>query len=121
MPNKRSPKKVSKRPAPKKKSAPRPNRRPVRRSSTKKTTPKVTAKPQVADWPESALPTLIHKGRQRGFLTETELLYAFPDLEDYVAEYEKLLDEFDHQGINVVESGPSLLDSAKPEFLEPTH
>jgi RNA polymerase primary sigma factor len=125
MPNKRSSgKKPVKRPAPKKKSSsqrPSSSRNRGRRVIHKKPAVKVVAKPQKAEWPESALPTLIHKGRQRGFLTETELLYAFPDLEDYVLEYEKLLDEFDHQGISVVESGPSLLDTAKPEFLEPTH
>ncbi len=64
---------------------------------------------------------LVRKGRQRGFLTETELLYAFPDLEAYVDQYEHALDEFEKNGIQVVEHTGSILDSKKPEFLEPAH
>jgi len=47
------------------------------------------------------------------------MLYAFPDLEEYILPYQQLLDEFDRQGITVVESGPSLLEPNKPEFLQP--
>ena len=68
-----------------------------------------------------AITDLIRKGRQRGFLTETELLYAFPDLEVYVDQYEHALDEFEKNGIQVVEHSGSILDSKKPEFLEPAH
>ncbi len=71
---------------------------------------------------QAELDELIKKGRQRGFMTETELLYALPELEEYVDQYEDLLDAFEKNGITVVESGPSLLEPAtKPSFLEPAH
>jgi len=116
------PKKVSKKsPTKKKHSSRRPVHRAAKRAPLKKVAVLPKLKAQKAVFPEATIATLVHKGRQRGFLTETELLYAFPDLEDYVDEYEHLLDKFDVQGINVVESGPSLLDTATPEFLQPTH
>ncbi|MBI2984920.1 MAG: RNA polymerase sigma factor RpoD [Candidatus Kerfeldbacteria bacterium] len=71
-------------------------------------------------FPAAQVKNLIQKGRQRGFVTETELLYAFPDLEDYLPGYLKLLDEFEQQGVAVVETGPSILAPQKPEFLEPS-
>ncbi len=70
-------------------------------------------------WPAEQAQAILQKGRQRGFVTETELLYAFPDLEEYQIEYQKLLDDFEKQGVSVVESGPSLLNTDKPAFLEP--
>lgn len=75
-------------------------------------------KPEVA---EATIQELIRKGRQRGFLTETELLYAFPDLEAYVDRYEQALDQFEQNGIQIVEHTGGILDQKKPEFLEPAH
>lgn len=72
-------------------------------------------------FPADQVRALIQKGRQRGFVTETELLYAFPELEEYVTEFEQTLDEFEKQGVAIVESGPSILDTKKPQFLEPAH
>src|SRR5437762_218611 len=54
---------------------------------------------------QSQIDELIKKGRQRGFMTETELLYAFPELEEQLDQYEELLDEFEKNGIAVVETG----------------
>lgn len=73
----------------------------------------------MAEWPIEQAKALLQKGRQRGFVTETELLYTLPDIEDYQEDYAKLLDDFEKQGITVVESGPSILEPHKPEFLEP--
>jgi RNA polymerase primary sigma factor len=58
---------------------------------------------------------LYQKARSRGFVTETELLYAFPDLEEYVLEYEKFLDYLESSGIQVIEhSGAILQDPPEP-------
>lgn len=76
------------------------------------------AKPQFS---AEQLKSIIAKGRQRGFVTETELLYAFPDLEAYLDEYEKALDEFEQQGIAIVESGGSILEPQRPSFLDVSH
>jgi len=32
---------------------------------------------------------LINKGKVRGFITETEVLYVFPEAEEYLDEYDK--------------------------------
>ncbi|MBI5467458.1 MAG: RNA polymerase sigma factor RpoD [Candidatus Kerfeldbacteria bacterium] len=111
------PKKVSKR-APSKL-----NRKPKGKKLSKGSKSKVpkTSGSTKAEFPVAQSQQLIRKGRQRGFVTETELLYAFPELEEYVYEYEKALDDFEQQGIAIVESGPSILDTQKPQFLEPSH
>ncbi len=95
----------------------------ARKPKTSKRSGKVAAAPKPSErLTEAALNEIVKKGRQRGFMTETELLYAFPELEEYVDQYEQLLDQFEQNGISVVESGPSLLEPvAKPAFLEPAH
>ena len=80
--------------------------------------PSRTVKPEISP---QTIKDLVHKGRQRGFLTETELLYAFPDLEQYVDQYEHALDEFEKHGIQIVENAGSILEPIKPAFLEPAH
>ena len=57
---------------------------------------------------------LVAKGRSRGFVTETEILYAFPEMEEYLDVYEKLLDEFEKQGIRVMEAPKGILET-EPE------
>ncbi|MFH1173444.1 MAG: hypothetical protein V1692_02855, partial [bacterium] len=47
------------------------------------------AKPRVKEIPsEENLKKLLHKGRSRGFLTEEEILYTFPEVEEYLFLYE---------------------------------
>ena len=53
---------------------------------------------------------LIAKGRSRGFVTETEILYVFPSVEDYVYEYELFLEELQKKGVQIMEDSGSLLD-----------
>ena len=73
----------------------------------KKTTRK--AKALKIEFPINKEAGLITKGRSRGFLTETEILYTFPDIEEYLVEYEEFLDQLEGQGIRVVETGGSIL------------
>lgn len=75
---------------------------------------RVSPKPQFSIAPET-IEKLIRKGRSRGFVTETELLYAFPNLEEYPNEYEKLLDTLEQNGIQVVETKGGILDAQFPE------
>lgn len=97
------------------------SRRPVRKA-VKPVAAKPAARAVKPVFPVDQLTLLVNKGRQRGFVTETELLYAFPELEEYVDEFEKSLDEFEKNGVAVVEGGGSILDPvAKPQFLEPAH
>ncbi|MEK7537472.1 MAG: sigma-70 factor domain-containing protein, partial [Patescibacteria group bacterium] len=102
------------------KRAPIKRRPPVRRAKTLKADKrgKRAAVPVV---PLDTVRELVRKGRQRGFLTETELLYAFPDLEAYIDQYEAALDEFEKHSIQIVENSDSILEPIKPAFLESSH
>ena len=52
---------------------------------------------------------LIEKGKVRGFVTETELLYAFPELEATATAFEQFLDDLTRLGIQVMEIGEGVL------------
>ena len=53
---------------------------------------------------------LVLKGRQRGFITEAEVLRVFPELEETLEQYEQFLDTIEMQGIQIVER-TSILDA----------
>ncbi len=63
---------------------------------------------------------LINKGRSRGFITETEVLHTFPEVEEYLDEYEKFLQKVDHLGLTLIESESGILASPEKrlEILE---
>lgn len=52
---------------------------------------------------EAQINDLIIKGRSRGFLTETELLHVFPEIEEYVYDYELTLEALQKNGIQIIE------------------
>ncbi|MFA4942990.1 MAG: sigma-70 family RNA polymerase sigma factor [Patescibacteria group bacterium] len=52
---------------------------------------------------------IIAKGRTRGFVTETELLYLFPELEEYVYDYDIFLGRLQEAGVKIVEDGGGIL------------
>ncbi len=87
---------------------------------TKKQTPRKARqrKAEVETIPEDVIRKLIQKGRSRGFITETEILYALPDVEEHLLEYEELLDTFEHVGIQVVEHQASLINLPEPVEVE---
>ncbi len=58
---------------------------------------------------------LIEKGRSRGFVTETELLYIFPEVEEYIFDYEVFLEELQKNGIQIIEDTGSILDINPPK------
>ena len=53
------------------------------------------------EWKE-AINAVIRKAQPRGFITEDEILHGLPNIEDNLSELEKLLDEFDERGIEVL-------------------
>jgi RNA polymerase primary sigma factor len=59
---------------------------------------------------EQATENLLHKGSSRSFVTETELLYVFPEVEEYVFEYELFLERLQNSGIQIVEDTGRILD-----------
>lgn len=70
-----------------------------------------TVKPtdqQVAD--------LVNKGRMRGFVTEQEVLSIFPEVEDYIEDFEYFLNKLEGQGVGILEVKGGLL--SKPSERE---
>ncbi len=62
---------------------------------------------------QEAIDRLFDKAKSRGFLTENEVLYAFPEVEDYVDVYEAFIDRMDAAGINMVEQKEGILGRTK--------
>jgi RNA polymerase primary sigma factor len=52
---------------------------------------------------------VIAKGRSRGFVTETEILYLFSQVEDYIYDYEIFLGDLQKQGIRIIEDAGNIL------------
>ncbi|MFZ4648360.1 MAG: sigma-70 family RNA polymerase sigma factor [Patescibacteria group bacterium] len=62
---------------------------------------------------EEKLQKLLDKGRVRGFVMETELLYAFPEVEDYVYEYDVFLGDLQKNGIRIIEDTGHILGATE--------
>ncbi len=79
-----------------------------------KETPKEIVRPSEAQYKK-----VIDKGRMRGFVTETELLYLFPEVEEYVYEYDVFLGELQKNGVRIAEDSGRILDTAEKKAQEP--
>ncbi len=55
------------------------------------------------DW-DRHIKVLVDRAVARGFITESEIMHAMPDLENNIHELEKLLDLLDSKGLEVVEA-----------------
>ena len=58
---------------------------------------------------QEKMDAIVNKGRLRGFVTETELLYLFPNIEDYVFEYDIFLGKLQEAGVRIIEDSGSIL------------
>ncbi len=70
---------------------------------------------------DEKLRAIIEKGRLRGFVTETELLYLFPEVEEYVDDYDVFLGDLIKNGIQIMEDTGRILgsdDKKSPEEIE---
>jgi RNA polymerase primary sigma factor len=88
------------------------------KSAKRITKPRASREAAVAPALEE-LGRLITKGRSRGFVTETEILYALPEVEAYLPLYEGLLDAFERNGVQVMESRPTILDIGLEQAAPP--
>src|SRR3989339_143889 len=61
------------------------------------------------------LETLLKKGEERGFITTSEILYVFPNIERNISELEKIYDDFRERGIQVKEVQEFLQTRPKKE------
>ncbi len=57
---------------------------------------------------------LVERGRPRGFVTDNEILYYFPNVEDNVALLDEVYNRLEQAGIKVIETS-ALIDLAKEE------
>jgi len=55
-------------------------------------------------FPQEKLQVLFGKGRQRGFVTTSEILYFFPELEKDIHGLEKIYEELEKEGVEVREA-----------------
>ncbi|MCX6719597.1 MAG: sigma-70 family RNA polymerase sigma factor [Candidatus Staskawiczbacteria bacterium] len=64
---------------------------------------------------EKQLETLIKKGEERGFITTSEILYAFPRIERDIEGLEKVYDDFKERGVQIKEVQEFLETKSKKE------
>ena len=58
---------------------------------------------------QAVINNLVKKGSSRGFVTEVEVLYTFPEVEEYISDFEFFLDRLEKLGVQVVEQEVSLI------------
>src|SRR3989339_46724 len=108
--------------SPVRKVAPKKKLVPKNKISTKKATPKKKIAPKAAEKREIIFPEeaqtekLIAKGRSRGFITETELLYVFPEVEEYIFGYELFLEKLQKNGVQIIEDSGKILEYEKDKM-----
>lgn len=99
-------------------------KKPASKKSTTKTTEKtVTPKVKyVKEKPpaDEVVKMLLDQGRMRGFLTETEVLHTFKNLEDYIDNYEEFLEDVDAQSLEIVEAPTGLLGKQNKQQTKET-
>jgi RNA polymerase primary sigma factor len=69
---------------------------------------------------EAQIENVIRKGRMRGFVTETELLCLFPQVEEYVFDYELFLSRLQESGVQIFEDAGKFLNIDEDEKNKPT-
>jgi len=72
----------------------------------KKVRTRKAARPKKAEielFVSEKLAALLKAGRQRSFVTVNELLYAFPEVEEYIEDYEEFLKDLENYGVQIVE------------------
>ena len=66
-------------------------------------------------FPADKMQQLKEKGRERGFVTYSEILYFFPTLEKNVVDLEKLFDDFEKEDIQIKERSELMSLEKKPK------
>lgn len=92
----------------------------TKKSSQKKApikkTPKKPLPPKELIFPsEEKKERLIKKGRTRGFVTETELLVLFSEVEEYIYDFDLFLGDLHQNGIRIIEDSGHILDNTRRE------
>ena len=103
MPTKKTAKKKSTKKTAKKKIT---TKKTAKKTTKKKSAVKDKVKP-VLD--QQVVDKLIGKAKVRGFITEVEIVHAFPEVEEYIDEYEKFLNRVDKLGLAIAEQESGFL------------
>ncbi len=107
----RSAKRPAKRRASKKEAKKKPAKKPAAKTAPKKKKIISNAKERIF---EAGVEALIKRGRTRGFITETEILKFFPNVEKDIEALEKLYDRLEEADIKI-EEGREFIEEAVPE------
>jgi len=87
---------------------PKTKKKPVKRKPIKKKTSKPSSsrlrRPKKKIFTPEKINELFNKGKQRGFVTTSEILYFFPDLEKDINGVEDLFEELEKEGVDVRET-----------------
>ncbi len=95
----------------------KPVKKPVRKKVLKKKKNKLTGKAKTKkELDLKQLEELINRGRSRGFVTDSEVLYYFPNLEEDLAFLEDVYDKLEKANIKVVETS-QLIELPKEEEI----
>jgi len=103
---------VKKKKAAKKKPVKKPvaRKRPIKKAAKKKPVKKPIEPREIIRPTRRQTKGLLEKGRTRGFVTETELLHVFPEIEEYAFEYELFLEDLQKNAIQIIEDTGRILD-----------
>jgi len=118
------PKKKSVKPAPKKKTGkPAPKKTASKKTSSKKEAPltgKALAAKEAKDVvKQTAFDELIARGKQRGFVTEDEIIHILPDVEQDLEHLENLYERLETSGIKITGSEEMLKIEVLPTAAKP--
>ncbi len=89
---------------------------PKAKKKGKKTPLKKTSKKKAPRFSQSALAELIARGKPRGFVTDNEILYFFPKIEDDVTILNDIYDQLDKANVKVIETGGLIDLSSKDDI-----
>ena len=87
----------------------------AKRAIKKKTPHKIERVNKKSVIDEKQLETLLKKGEERGFITTSEILYAFPKIEHDIEGLEKVYDDFKERGVQIKEMQEFLETKPKKE------
>src|ERR1700727_3006558 len=97
-----------------------------KKPAAKKAAPKKPAKPlskldKALKANAKEIDELIERGRPRGFVTDNEILYYFPKIEDNVELLDEIYDRLEKAGIKVIETRALIDFSTKHEGEKNCH
>ncbi len=101
-----------------KKAAKRPNKGAARISTAKAKPAKQTKAANKAELNKSQLAELIERGRSRGYVTDSEVLHYFPNIEEDVSFLDEVYSTLDKTNIKVIETSQLITVPEKDEVSE---